>query len=53
MYVSKNEVSVRGVASNSEVRFTADELTDDQLAAIATGRLKLSLAKPKTIEGVK
>ena len=33
--------------------FTADELTDDQLAAIATGRLKLSLAKPKTIEGVK
>ena len=33
--------------------FTADELSDDQLAAIATGRLKLSLAKPKTIEGVK
>jgi phage terminase small subunit len=33
--------------------FTADELSDDQLAAIATGKLKLPLARPKTIEGVK
>jgi phage terminase small subunit len=53
MTIDRKQISGPGGGPIPVAAFTADELSNDQLAAIAAGRLKLPLARPKTIEGVK
>lgn len=53
MTVDRKQISGPGGGPIPIAHFTADELSDDQLAAIASGKLVLPLARPKTIEGVK